>query len=183
MRAHRMKQGGSGRWAESVTRKCGTFSMATDNSKSPTSCVFVYVFCGFVFPTRFILFPSPSLLLLSLPCCCINFHINSYSLWLIIGVVIVIAVVIVLPRPPLPHIAVCAALFIQNNLNRHYLCIQLAFSTQTPHVEHSNPNPRPNPQPNPHPKPNPSCHSPRPHVCLCNIYRFFRIRICFSFVF
>lgn len=47
-----------------------------------------------------------------------------------------------------------AALFIPNNLNRHYLCIQLAFSTQTPHVEHSNPNPRPNPHPNP------SCQHP-----------------------
>lgn len=75
-----------------------------------------------VFPTRFIL----PLLLLSLPCCCINFHINSYSLWLIIGVVIVIAVIIVLPPPPrYPHCGF-AALFIQNNLNRHYLCIQHA---------------------------------------------------------
>lgn len=93
--------GGSGRWAESVTRKYGTFSMAADNSESPTSCVFVYVFCGFL---RFFLrvSSSPLLLLLYLPCCCINFHINSYSLWLIIGVVIVIAVVIVVPLPPLP---------------------------------------------------------------------------------
>lgn len=107
--------------------------------------------------------PLHPLLLLSLPCCCINFHINSYSLWLIIGVVIIIAVVIVLPRPPSPHCGF-AALFIQNNLNRHYLCIQLAFSTQTPHVEHSNPNPRPNPQPNPHPNPNSSCHSPHVFV-------------------
>lgn len=66
------------------------------------------------------------------------------------------------PSPSYPHCGF-AALFIQNNLNRHYLCIQLAFSTQTPHVEHLNPNPRPNPQPNPHP--NPSCHSP-PSLCV-----------------
>lgn len=71
---------------------------------SPQLHVYLCMYFAVSFFLR-VLSPShPSFLLLSLPCCCINFHINSYSLWLIIGVVIVIAVVIVLPRlPPSQH--------------------------------------------------------------------------------